>query len=214
MDLNKLLGTKSLRQTLVQFVNLLLVVSGAYMAWKGASVVLNTESPIVVVLSGSMEPLFYRGDILFLHLPRHRDIKLGDVTVYKLHGKDIPIVHRVVKLHNQQLNLTGTAIEDDKATAAASLTDFLSLRHDTPKNGGDKSIKQYILTKGDNNQVDDRGLYNAKQEYLHREDMMGIVVGYIPYAGMFTIWMNDYPMLKFGLLAILGLYTLTSREGT
>lgn len=29
-------------------------------------------SQVVVVLSGSMEPGFYRGDILFLHMPQAR----------------------------------------------------------------------------------------------------------------------------------------------
>lgn len=34
--------------------------------WKGLSVVSDSPSPIVVVLSGSMEPAFQRGDLLFL----------------------------------------------------------------------------------------------------------------------------------------------------
>jgi signal peptidase len=42
--------------------------------------VFNTESPMVVVLSGSMEPSMYRGDILVLI--RRPDIEIGDVIVY------------------------------------------------------------------------------------------------------------------------------------
>ena len=43
------------------------------------------ESPIVVVLSGSMEPAYYRGDLLFL---THYDepVVPGDVVVYELKG--------------------------------------------------------------------------------------------------------------------------------
>ena len=37
--------------------------------------------------------------------------------------------------------------------------------------------KQYILTKGDNNQVDDRGLYNPGQLWIHREHIVGKVRG-------------------------------------
>lgn len=37
--------------------------------------------------------------------------------------------------------------------------------------------KQYILTKGDNNQVDDRGLYNPGQLWIHREHIIGKVRG-------------------------------------
>ena len=38
---------------------------------------------------------------------------------------------------------------------------------------------QYILTKGDNNQVDDRGLYNPGQLWIHRKDVVGKVRGYV-----------------------------------
>ncbi|KAK9813672.1 hypothetical protein WJX73_002394 [Symbiochloris irregularis] len=38
------------------------------MLWKTLIVVTGSQSPVVVVLSGSMEPGFYRGDILFLDM--------------------------------------------------------------------------------------------------------------------------------------------------
>ena len=38
---------------------------------------------------------------------------------------------------------------------------------------------QYILTKGDNNVVDDRGLYNEGKLWIHREDVVGRVKGYV-----------------------------------
>jgi hypothetical protein len=50
--------------------------------------------------SGSMEPLVYRGDIMFLWRP-NRPYRVGDITVYKLDGKDIPIVHRVIAEHTE-----------------------------------------------------------------------------------------------------------------
>jgi signal peptidase len=37
------------------------------MLWKGLMLITNCESPVVVVLTGSMEPAYFRGDILFLH---------------------------------------------------------------------------------------------------------------------------------------------------
>jgi signal peptidase I len=43
-----------------------MIVGSALMIWKSLMLITNTESPIVVVLSGSMEPAYYRGDILFL----------------------------------------------------------------------------------------------------------------------------------------------------
>jgi len=69
--------------------------------WKGLSVITNTESPIVVVLSGSMEPAFKRGDLLFLTLSPTRPLRVGDITVYNVPGAAIPIVHRVIEVHDE-----------------------------------------------------------------------------------------------------------------
>ena len=46
-----------------------------------------------------MEPAFYRGDLLFLMNPRTAPYVVGDITVYKIPGADIPIVHRVIETH-------------------------------------------------------------------------------------------------------------------
>jgi signal peptidase len=46
-----------------------------------------------------MEPAFYRGDLLFLMNPRSTPYVVGDITVYKIPGADIPIVHRVIETH-------------------------------------------------------------------------------------------------------------------
>ena len=84
------------RQLAAQVLNFALVLSTAFMMWKGLSVVSNSPSPIVVVLSGSMEPAFQRGDLLFLW-NRGMDTQIGEIVVYNVKGKDIPIVHRVVR---------------------------------------------------------------------------------------------------------------------
>lgn len=89
-------GTMQPRQVLTQVLNFALILSTAFMLWKGLSVAADSPSPIVVVLSGSMEPAFQRGDILLLW-NRGMDTKIGEVVVYNVKGKDIPIVHRVVR---------------------------------------------------------------------------------------------------------------------
>lgn len=66
--------------------------------WKGLSVISDSPSPIVVVLSGSMEPAFQRGDLLLLwNRNLVSETAVGEVVVYNVRGKDIPIVHRVVR---------------------------------------------------------------------------------------------------------------------
>ncbi|KAJ1848290.1 Signal peptidase complex catalytic subunit, partial [Coemansia sp. RSA 2703] len=161
---------------LVQGLTLLNVLTSAFMIWKGLSLFTNSESPVVVVLSGSMEPAYYRGDILFLH-NGYSPIEVGEVVVYKVKDKPIPIVHRVLKVHTET-----------------------------------ETGKQYLLTKGDNNPIDDRGLYSRGQLWIDRSEIIGRVKGFVPYAGMGTIWMNDYPQLKTGLLATLCVLSLFSNE--
>lgn len=90
------LGLNNPRQLAAQLLNFALVLSTAFMMWRGLSVATNSPSPIVVVLSGSMEPAFQRGDLLFLW-NRGMDTSVGEVVVYNVRGKDIPIVHRVVR---------------------------------------------------------------------------------------------------------------------
>ncbi|KAI7899607.1 uncharacterized protein BX663DRAFT_520691 [Cokeromyces recurvatus] len=167
----------NMRQVALQILNIMSIAASALMIWKALSIVTNTESPIVVVLSGSMEPAFHRGDLLFLSLPKQEPIQINDICVFKLPGKPIPIVHRVVKIHE------------------------------------DTNIKkEYILTKGDNNPTDDRVLYNRGQMWIHKEHIVGKVKGFLPYVGIVTILMNDYPWMKFALLGVLGLYVLIHRE--
>lgn len=88
----------NLRVQLAQFLSLAYTFTSAYIVWKSLGIVANSHSPIVVVLSGSMEPAFQRGDILFLW-NRDSRAKVGDVVVYELKGKSIPIVHRVLREH-------------------------------------------------------------------------------------------------------------------
>ncbi|XP_044728420.1 signal peptidase complex catalytic subunit SEC11A isoform X1 [Chrysoperla carnea] len=166
------------RQFLYQMLSFGMIVSSALMIWKGLMVITGSESPIVVVLSGSMEPAFHRGDLLFLtnYSPEQEPIRVGEIVVFKVDGRDIPIVHRVLKLHEKE-------------------------------NGTTK-----FLTKGDNNSVDDRGLYAPGQLWLTNKDVVGRARGFLPYVGMVTIYMNEYPKLKYGVLSCLGLYVLLHRE--
>ncbi|CAB9500988.1 peptidase complex catalytic subunit [Seminavis robusta] len=174
-ELKKLWANK--RQLTFQVLNLAMIVFSALMIWKGLMFVTKSESPVVVVLSGSMEPAFQRGDILFLNNAKHQ-VFVGDVVVFKIKDRDIPIVHRILKVH-------------------------------TDADSGEVEL----LTKGDNNRVDDRGLYAPGQLWLKREDILGKAVGTLRYVGMVTIALNDYPVLKYVLVGMMGLFVLTNKEG-
>lgn len=65
-------------------------------------IVTGSESPIVVVLSESMYPGFSRGDLLFLWNDKQEPLRVGDIVVFQLDGKPIPIVHRIIKVHENE----------------------------------------------------------------------------------------------------------------
>jgi signal peptidase I len=164
------------RKAATSILNLGAVVFSALMLWKGLMLTTGSESPVVVVLSGSMEPGFHRGDILFLSLT-NAPFKSGDVTVFSIEGRDIPIVHRTHNVH-----------ENEK-------TKHLSL-----------------VTKGDNNNVDDRGLYKPGQLFLNKKNLIGRAYAFIPYVGMITIWLNDFPWLKYVLIGMMAFFVMIGRE--
>ncbi|KAM0720805.1 hypothetical protein Q7P37_003090 [Cladosporium fusiforme] len=173
--LNAIAGMQP-RQLAAQILNFALVLSTAFMLWKGLSVAADSSSPIVVVLSGSMEPAFQRGDLLFLW-NRGVETQVGEVVVYNVRGKDIPIVHRVIRRFG----------------------------------GGASPLK--LLTKGDNNSADDTELYARGQNYLDRaKDVVGSVVGYVPFVGYVTILLSEYPWLKTVMLGFMALTVVMQRE--
>ncbi|KIV94980.1 signal peptidase complex catalytic subunit SEC11 [Exophiala mesophila] len=176
------------RQSLSQALNFALVLSTAFMLWKSLSVIADSPSPIVVVLSGSMEPAFQRGDLLFLW-NRDKTAEVGEIVVYNVKGKNIPIVHRVVRSFAPV-----AAVEADESG---------SISLPSPK----------LLTKGDNNIADDTELYAKGQSYLDRNaDIIGSVRGYVPGVGYVTIMLSEHPRLKAAMLGLMGLMVMLQRE--
>jgi signal peptidase I len=78
-----------------------MIVSSALMSWKTLMLITGSESPVVVVLSGSMEPTFFRGDILFLNRG-NEPFRNGEIVVYNVDDKAIPVVHRIIQVHERQ----------------------------------------------------------------------------------------------------------------
>ena len=60
--------------------------------------------------------------------------------------------------------------------------------------------------------ADDTELFAKGQDYLERSDMIGSVVGYIPFVGYVTILLSEYPWLKTVMLGIMGLMVVIQRE--
>ena len=77
-------------------------------------IVLIAAQHLNVVVSGSMEPAFYRGDIVLIQkadfLGIHEfnvdDIKVGDVVVYNAEWFEQPVIHRVIDI----VDINGTTM--------------------------------------------------------------------------------------------------------
>ena len=60
----------------------------------------------------------------------------------------------------------------------------------------------------------DRGLYNeeADQLWLKRSDVLGRVKGFLPYIGLLTIILTDYPFLKFIVVGIMAIFVIIGKD--
>jgi len=96
------------KKVIIAVVMIIIAFFGSFLVFFILQISLNTESPVVVVISGSMEPTIHEGDVLFVMGIDAKDIKngtaedkAGDVIVFNAQGlwftaPQEPIVHRVI----------------------------------------------------------------------------------------------------------------------
>ncbi len=73
-----------------------------------------------------------------------------------------------------------------------------------------KQRRQLIVTKGDNNEVDDVPMYPDGQAVVTRAEITGLVVAYVPYLGWVTIALQKIFETKYLVLLILIALSLAS----
>ena len=108
-------------------------------------IVLIAAQHMNVVVSGSMEPAFYRGDIvvvekadfLGVHEFNPKDVQVGDVVVYDAQWFDQPVIHRVIDIKD----VNGTTMYKIKGDNNNSPDPY----YVTPS-----QIKEKVVTWGDN----------------------------------------------------------------
>lgn len=62
------------------------------------------------------------------------------------------------------------------------------------------------MTKADFNRVNDHGLYAPGQRYLHREDLLGRVIGTLPLLGVVHLLIYDMLQFTNSSLVVYGLF--------
>lgn len=69
-----------------------------------------------VVVSGSMEPVLYRGDIVIID-SNPGTVQIGDIIVYKATWFNQPVIHRVIKIGQDQTGNTVVLTKGDNNPA-------------------------------------------------------------------------------------------------
>lgn len=131
--------------------------------------------------SGSKEPTFRRGDLLFLTNPPAEQYINGDIVVYKVPAAHIPIVHRVIEARDverwssddNEIDMEIGDMDSDLPYRSRKPFSQTNRRTIWSETAGD----QLLLAKGDNNPIDDIVLYNGSDR-LSRGHIIGKVRGY------------------------------------
>jgi signal peptidase len=89
---------KEIRETVIYIV---IGLIAAFTINTGLAFAFDTSKPVMAVVSGSMEPTFYKGDLIVSKGVPTETLAVGDVIVYSNPLKSIYVVHRIVDIEDQ-----------------------------------------------------------------------------------------------------------------
>jgi signal peptidase len=83
------------------YIIVAIVILGSLITHFSMQIVLGTRQPISIVMSGSMEPVYHKGDVIFASGVDAEDLKLGDIIIFDPSSlwDDAPqglLAHRVI----------------------------------------------------------------------------------------------------------------------
>ena len=151
----------SKKKIAISIATVFIIIISVFAIYFLLQLLLNTQYPVVIVISDSMEPNIHKGDLLFVRGIAPEDIRNGtiedqdgDVVVYDARGlwdgaPNDPVVHRVVnKWYNESTQ------------------------------------KWYFYTKGDAN-------FHIDMAVIPEDRIHGVIFGGIPYIGLIKIILID-----------------------
>ena len=84
---------KEIRETVLYII---IGLFAAYAINTGLAFAFETQKPVMAVVSGSMEPTFYKGDLIISKGVPVESLEVGDVIVFRNPIKGIDVVHRIM----------------------------------------------------------------------------------------------------------------------
>lgn len=128
------------------------------------------------VLSGSMEPSYPVGSLIYVKKMQPADVRVGDVITFVVNDELLVATHRVVEVEKRTTRCQAVLDENGAAvTDAAGNPIFEEIPLDEPA--------YYYTTKGDaNNAADGAQVYD--------KNLLGKPVFAIPYLGYLSSWIQ------------------------
>ncbi len=128
------------------------------------------------VLSGSMEPSYPVGSLIYVKKMQPADVRVGDVITFVVNDELLVATHRVVEVEKRTTRCQAVLDENGAAvTDAAGNPIFEEIPLDEPA--------YYYTTKGDaNNAADGAQVYD--------KNLLGKPVFTIPYLGYLSSWIQ------------------------
>eukprot|EP01087_Luapelamoeba_hula_P006443 TRINITY_DN16526_c0_g1_i1.p1 TRINITY_DN16526_c0_g1~~TRINITY_DN16526_c0_g1_i1.p1 ORF type:complete len:204 (-),score=16.18 TRINITY_DN16526_c0_g1_i1:3-614(-) len=158
------------------------VSTSIVLLWYALVAITGSSSPLMVNVSGASMH-HNRGDLIFTTLSTHKHtFQVGELVVFRRQPDlaTVGIMHRVVRLVTRE--------ERDVKSECGVVVGF--------------------VTKGDDNIVDDRGLYPNGHQYLPLDAIIAYPLMEIPYAGLLLIAMQDYSWFFSTLFACVCICTI------
>ena len=179
-----------LRNEAVQTVILIaIMVAGVAAFWFGLRFAFRTEFPLLAVASGSMEPVFYRGDLIVVQ---------GGLNFTELNAasKDVQSPGEIIVFYDPHYGRTPIYLP-----VAGQNTRLIVHRAVSKlENNG----TWYFQTQGDNNFSPDRWSGTETWEGRISEKLLvGRVVGKVPWLGQIPLFMHENQILATLIIVFL-----------
>jgi signal peptidase len=104
---------KEIRETIIYIV---VGLAMAYTINTGLGYALDTDKPVMAVVSNSMDPTLKKGDLVVIKGVSPEEIVVGDVIVYHNPFQGVAVVHRVIDIRSDEDGLVFYTKGDNNRT--------------------------------------------------------------------------------------------------
>ncbi|GFR11511.1 signal peptidase complex catalytic subunit SEC11A [Trichonephila clavata] len=90
-----------MRQYLYSLLQFSLIIGSVCSLWYGLITITSCKYPITFMSTDGMEPALRKGDITFATNYKEDALNVGDIILFDVKGREIPIVHRIIQIQTK-----------------------------------------------------------------------------------------------------------------